>query len=162
MGWKTLAETEAHFWSRVDKTTTPDGCWTWTGPCDPYGRGNWGLGETLAHRQAYAFVHGMLPEERGRRRLRKLKVFHTCKNPPCVRPSHLWLGRKRLRDFRRRVRVPGEANPRHKLTWAIVDVIRARLAAGDSQRALALEFRVSQPLIHYIKAGKTWREEDRP
>ena len=48
----------------------------------------------------------------------------------------------------------------HKLTWAKVHDIRARVAAGESQHSLARKHGVSQPAVHFIVTGKTWPEPD--
>ena len=37
-----------------------------------------------AHRWAWMLVHGSIPDG--------LHVLHRCDNPPCFRPSHLFLG----------------------------------------------------------------------
>jgi len=44
-----------------------------------------------------------------------------------------------------------------KLMWDQVDAIRRRAAAGETQRSLAAEFGVSQPVVSKIVRGETWR-----
>ena len=74
--------TEERYWEKVDKT---DNCWLWTASCDSSGYGKfWHEGKlVLAHRFAYAWAYGGIPEG--------MQVDHRCHNRRCVRPDHLRL-----------------------------------------------------------------------
>jgi len=66
------------FWSRVDRVSSPTGCWLWTGQLDRKGYGKvFGAG---AHRVAYEEIHGPLD---GRH------LHHICRTRNCVNPTHL-------------------------------------------------------------------------
>jgi hypothetical protein len=68
------------FWAKVDKTSDPDGCWLWTGYCNPLGYGMYGKHE-LAYHYPWEQIHGQIP---------KGKVLdHICSKPICVNPCHL-------------------------------------------------------------------------
>ncbi len=72
------------FWRKVE--LAPGGCWVWAGARNtagrPYGRFNGpGHGSHYAHRLAYQIAHGPLAARQ--------RVFHTCRNPACLNPSHL-------------------------------------------------------------------------
>lgn len=55
--------------------------------------------------------------------------------------------------------ISGERSSSAKLTWAIVDEIRASQEQG---KTLAIKFRVSQMAVSQVRTGQRWREENRP
>ena len=80
---KRMKPWKERFWSKVDKTSDPDGCWLWTGGKMFQGYGNFGLnGKTKkAHRLAYMILKGPIPNH--------TELDHLCRHPSCVNPSHL-------------------------------------------------------------------------
>ena len=73
------------FWSKVDKT---DGCWNWMGALKETGYGAFRLKGAKAtvpsHRYAWEQTRGPIPKDKW--------LLHTCDNPRCVNPDHLYLG----------------------------------------------------------------------
>lgn len=146
---------EQRFWERVEKRG-PDDCWPWTGTYDGKRYGVIKVQRPKkrmrhAHRVSYELAHGPIGPG--------LFVCHRCDNPPCVNPSHLFVGTSaentRDRDQKGRTHHPeGERHPMVKLTEAIVREIRASTAL---QCHLAVRYGVSKNTICSIRNHKTWR-----
>lgn len=145
------------FWSRAEKSGGIDACWNWIAyrDVDGYGRMRWDNRCAKANRIAYQLTFGDFPNE--------LKVLHSCDNPACINPKHLFLGTQveNIQDMvrkGRRASTAGENGTNNKLTWAQVQEIRSRYAAGGVlQRELGAEFGVTQVQISAIVRGKQWK-----
>lgn len=149
------------FWSRVDKSAGENSCWPWLGSRDGSGYGKMKVDAGInarTHRIAYLLATGKDPGES--------MVCHTCDNPPCCNPAHLWLGDNRANqlDASAKGRKPpsdsaGEKNGAAKLTAADVDRIRAMIAGGSTNKAIARVFGVTHQAISRIRRGRSWGKE---
>lgn len=121
-------------------------CWLWLGAKTSAGYGEVTIqGKTwLAHRFSYLYHK---EEDPG-----PLFVCHTCDNPPCVNPYHLWLGsaKDNLRDMCYKLR------HNHKLTVADVKLIRSLALEGIKPSVLAKQFSLHVTNIRRVINRKTW------
>lgn len=140
------------FWSKVGRRGI-DECWEWQGAPSGSGYGQLRLGGNpiKAHRLSYYLARHQDPGE--------LLVCHTCDNPICVNPLHLFLGTDadNVADREAKHRRPppqGERNGRAILTEEMIQLIRA---SREANIALAARFGVSDVAISYARSGKTWK-----
>ena len=131
------------------------GCWEWVSSLTKKGYGDFHYeGRTrLAHRVAMELYLNINPGE--------LHVCHSCDNPRCVNPKHLFLGtnhdnHKDMKQKGRQAR--GTRLPQAKLTEKQVREIRAALQRGTlSQKEIGNLFGVHQVTINDINLNKSWR-----
>ena len=150
------SEIESRFWSKVSKTHK---CWLWMATKDKDGYGQFQVdGKARRAHRVSALWAGIISDISD-----GSVVCHSCDNPSCVNPDHLWRGTraqnnadrsKKGRDARQK----GSAHGMSKLTEQDVRYIKIFLAAGAKQRVIARNFGVSRSAIATINAGKTWSQ----
>ena len=158
------------FWRSV---TRGHGCCEWSRyrqRRSGYGQLQFNGRTELAHRVAWMLTNGPIPEG-------QQEVLHSCDNPPCCRPDHLFLGDQQAnmdgmiaKGRMRRNPVSGNQHPARlhpermargerqgsaKLTEASVGEIRQG-AERESQSALARAFGVSKGTIRKVVLRITW------
>lgn len=129
-------------------------CWPFTGSRDSEGYGRMMIRRRAhkAHRLAYELSHGEIPVG--------MVVCHSCDNPPCCNPAHLFIGtpadNTADRDAKMRG-IHGERNHKAKMTEA--DVVELRRLRGDGVTTvkLAAMFGISQAVASKAALGQTWR-----
>lgn len=128
------------YWAKVDRSGGLDACWLWTG--SKIGRYGAFCGQR-AHRLAYLIDCNELPSD--------MLVCHSCDNPPCVNPRHLFLGDTvaNMKDASLKGRLA------RKLDWEKASEIKS--ARGKTIRQLAVAYDVSTTTIWAIRNDKVWR-----
>lgn len=140
---------------RSYRINTKTGCWEWIKAKHRQGYGwfhidgrNW-----LAHRASWFMRHLFIPP-------RKISVCHSCDNPSCVNPEHLFIGSQRdnvldciAKGRANRSRPVGSKNPMAVFSEAQV---RRILRDNRKQRDIAREYECAESTISMIKRGKNW------
>ena len=153
--------TEDRFFSKVEIDPN-SGCWLWTGKPIAGGYGIFRVGPDtkMAHRHSWEMHNGPIPSG--------LLACHKCDTPPCVNPSHLFLGTDadnsadKIAKGRDRPLL-GEENGRAKLSAVAAEAIRAEYSIGlTSQQKLADRYGVTQKSISNVVRMRNWTNADRP
>lgn len=141
-------------WSERTVVTELGPCWEWQGCRTPIGYGQLrvkGRG-MIASRAAYTAWVDEIPDG--------LYVCHACDNPPCINPSHLYLGdqSRNMGDCDARGRTPhGTRNGHARLTDADVAMIRVLVNGGSTQAAVARAYGVDPSHVSRIMSRQHWR-----
>jgi len=146
----------ARFLSYVDRSSD---CWLWLGCRNAAGYGRISIGRKAtgrkAHRVAWELFRGEIPEG--------AYVLHSCDNPACVNPKHLFLGTqndnlKDMRDKGRGSAPPVHLGEAHHNVKFSKEVALGIIKSSGSLRELANQYGVSTKTIWRLKNGKTWKE----
>jgi hypothetical protein len=139
-----------HFFDkiRVANPDDADSCWEWTGSCNGKGYGNFCcLGTNVsAHRFIYYLTHPGVS-------LAGVIVMHTCDNPKCCRPSHLFIGTHQDNsDDKVRKGRHGSA----KINATTAALIKGA-PADITDKALADLCGITWGAIRLIRSGRRWK-----
>lgn len=169
-----MASPEERFWAKVDRSAGPDGCWPWTGAKKGKGYGHLFVDGHFEGAHRFSLELAL-----GRRLGSGMQANHTCDNPPCVNPAHLYegTGSENGMDASRRgalnfPRARGDRNGSRahpetlsrgerintaKLTEEAVREIRRLSADGLSSVVLGATYGVASSTVQRIVARKYWR-----
>lgn len=143
-----------------------NGCWLWTGAVFNHGYGcfNSKFGGkrwvTTASRASYILHKGEIAEG--------LVVCHTCDNPLCVNPDHLFLGtdKDNVQDAIQKGRFQNTGNPCYQrgsdrtraiLTEDAVRAMRARRKAGERVTEIAKAYGIEEGTARAAINRHTWK-----
>lgn len=72
-------------WPHVDKTSTPNGCWPWTGQLDEHGR----IPRVRIDARRTTVARAIIEDAAGARLRPSVRISRTCGDIACCRPEHL-------------------------------------------------------------------------
>lgn len=176
-----FSEADRARFARLMGRPDANGCRPWLGSCGTEGYGRVGISSLYlgAHRVAYAMHVGLLKDG--------YCVCHTCDNPICVEPTHLWLGTRadnaadrhaKGRDAsgdRSGPRLHPEKLPRGDANYmrmhpeiargesnprhklTELQVLEIRASPRANMTALARRYGVTEGAIRHIFDGTRWR-----
>ena len=121
------------------------------------------MGSIRAHRYSYERYKGPIPDGS--------LVCHSCDNPGCVNPEHLWLGSQsdNVKDKIEKNRLgrtgwnlslhapKGEQHHEARLTEEDVRTIRRKAGEGRTGYQLAKDYRYDPSSIYRILRRETWK-----
>ncbi len=139
------------FFKKVKKTDT---CWIWLGAkSNGYGVFRANKIKYLAHRFIYQITNNYSFSKFD-------LVCHSCDNPSCVNPDHLFIGTQKdnVRDCIKKGRFKniGETNCNAKLKDVDVLSIKKLIKTGFKDKYISDLFSVKHQTINSIRHKKTW------
>ncbi len=133
-------------------------CWEWIGAKTKHGYGTFYVEKNkpvLAHRFSYELYKGKIKQG--------YVICHSCDNPSCVNPNHLWEGTISdnnldcLKKGRHKSpRLNGEKHGKHKLSEKQVIKIKEMQKEGISQRNIAKNFNISFQHVSKLINAQRW------
>lgn len=151
-----------------------NGCWEWKKFKNPLGYGMVkdyeNRTQEIGNSQKNIFVHRLSYKIFKENPPKNKFVCHTCDNPSCCNPEHLFLGspKDNARDALRKKRLnldgltfrlsKGGKSPASKLE-PFLSEIRESILKEERIAEIAERYNVSPQTIYSIKHGKTWKED---
>ena len=148
------------FWSKVDMRG-PDECWNWQASVNARGYGRFKLASYQnATASRVALIAAKREEPDG------MQVLHTCDNPSCCNPAHLYFGthEQNMRDKVARDRCrsgdqSGFKNGASKIDERQLALIVRRIQAGWNNQQIAADMPIGHAMVSKIRLGHLWTEQ---
>lgn len=155
-----LEGAEEKFWNRVQKGNENE-CWMWKRvrhrkkyPSFSYGEFGFNGKRYLPHRFAYQLHYKQDPGE--------LFVCHSCDNPGCCNPHHLWLGTPGENNLdkiqKRRQQIGSEHHSAILDEEKVKEIVGLLTNTTLTFQQIGDKFGVSMSAISSIRRGNTWSQ----
>ena len=159
------ANTPEVLWSKVDKRGE-DECWEWKGFKNNKGYGRTWINDKgyYAHRVIYSLAYpNTISLNAPTSTIETGFLLHTCDNPACCNPKHLWIGthKDNMEDKAKKGRCPdfsGDKGPNCKLSMEQAREARLFRKNGMSARELAIKFEISLASMKTLLRGDSYKE----
>lgn len=136
-----------------------EGCWDWKGYFDKdgypllnSGYNGRGFKERRGNRISWVIYKGEIPEGK--------YILHSCDNPRCTNPDHLFLGtcleNNRDKVFKGRGN-KGSKHGNSKLTEEQVKNMRVKFRDGVMIKRIMEDYKISRQTAYDIKYGNVWK-----
>lgn len=151
-----IKQNKKTFWRECYKK---EGCWDWKGyydkdgyPLLSCGADHKGFKEKRGHRISWLLHNSEIPKG--------LIICHSCDNPKCTNPDHLFIGTN-LDNNRDKVKKGrgnnGSKHGNSKLTEVQVKEIREKFKNGVMIKRIMLDYSISRQTAHDLKYFKIWK-----
>lgn len=144
-------------WGKINRKSEEE-CWEWMAYKDKWGYGKIGIKKSAltAHRQVFMELHGRVSSD--------TLICHSCDNPICCNPFHLFAGTnlENSHDCISKGRTwvqSGKVVRRSYITSDQVKEIKHLLSSLPPKSGIKIadRFGINPLVVSRIKCGKTWR-----
>lgn len=136
------------FWNKVEKS---DGCWNWIGSKRVgYGAFKINGKVTGAHRYSFELKNGKIPDG--------MIICHSCDNPSCVNPDHLFLGSHRdntIDAFNKGRRVGSGRSITMEKAIELKNILKSR---SCTIKSISEQYGVSYNVLKDINKGRAYNQ----
>lgn len=147
--------TKQQWFNSLIKENTDTGCLEWQG----FKKGGYGYfyvngREKAVHRMQYEKFKGLIPKG--------YNVCHSCDNPPCVNPDHLWVGtqQENIKDMiskGRDLKAIGPRNKNSKISSHQAREVKLLYSQGHTIKNIHLKLGLTYKTVQHICNGTTWK-----